>query len=78
MTNQLMEFKKKKITQIFTGKKPDEEINRTNAFIRNISLRIGKDLTLIYDKSDVTWFAVILENSIGTCYHKNKIHPGYT
>ena len=78
MTNQLMELKKKKITQILTGKKPDEEMNRTNAFNRNISLRTGKNLILIYKKSDVTWFAVILENSIGTCYHENKIDPGYT
>ena len=35
----------------------DEEIGRTNTIIEKLNLTKGKDLTLIYNRSDVTLLA---------------------
>ena len=61
MTSQIMKLEVYRDLNQKTSDSYTDEIERTNTKLEKITLRTGKDLTSIYNKSDVTLFACIFE-----------------
>ena len=55
----------------------EKDINRTNEIIKKFNIKNGKELTLLYLKTDVIQLADIFENFIKTAIKEYKINPLY-